>query len=884
MADPETRRLADTEQALAWRRWGPYLSDRQWGTVREDYSADGDAWAYLPHDHARSRAYRWGEDGIGGFSDDRQLVCMSLALWNGHDPILKERLFGLTNSEGNHGEDVKELYYYLDGVPSHAWMRMLYKYPQAAFPYQDLLETNRTRGLDADEYEILDTGVFNENRYFDVEIAWAKADEDDVLCRITATNRGPDAARLHLLPQVWFRNVWSWHEVDDVPEMHAAGVTGAIELDHPRLPALRWACDGNGRLLFCGNDTNIERLYGTPAPGPFKDGINDCVVGGRAEAVSATGRGTKAAMEVVCDLAPGESKVVRVRLRPQVAKGAAFADFDRVMAAREQEADQFYAGVQAKLADAEAKAIQRQALAGMLWCKQFYGYDVWRWLEGDPGQPPPPAGRDQGRNARWRHVVLGDVETVDGGDILSMPDAWEYPWFAAWDLAFHAVTLALIDPGFAKHQLLLLTAARALHPSGQMAAYEWNFEDVNPPVHAWAAMRLYQMERDTTGQGDIEFLKRMFHKLLLNFTWWVNREDSEGNNIFEGGFLGLDNIGVFDLREPLPGGGRLDQSDGTAWAAVYALRMMRMAIELTLHDPAYEDLAAKFFEHFMYIAEAVHETGGMGHQGLWDEADQFYYDVLRQPGRAPVTLKVRSVVGLLPLFAVEVIDEEVFTKLPRLAARMDWFLAHRPDLAALVSDWRAPNAQGRRLISLLRTHRLGAVLARMLDGQEFLSDHGIRSVSKVHAAHPYVFEQDGIHLELHYEPGEGRTRIYGGNSNWRGPVWMPINFLLVETLRRFDRYFGTSYKLPCPRGTGQMRDLGEIADDVSLRLQSLFRSGADGQRPCFGGNPWALDPHFRDLLLFHEYFHGDSGKGLGAAHQTGWTGLVALLIAESEAQ
>jgi hypothetical protein len=869
----------------AWRRWGPYLSERQWGTVREDYSADGDAWSYLPHDHARSRAYRWGEDGLAGFCDDRQLICMSLALWNGHDPILKERLYGLTNDEGNHGEDVKELYWYLDGVPSHAYMKMAYKYPQAAFPYELLKEENARRGLDQREFEIGDTGVFADGRYFDVTVEYAKASEDDVLMLVTVTNRGPDAASLHVLPHVWFRNTWSWTEGVPKPLL-AAGKPGIVKIDHPAFDPLEWRCegpDGPAPLLVCENETNIDRLFGRKITGFFKDGINDAVVLGRADAVNPAGKGTKAAGHVVLQLGPSESREVQVRMRAAGAAGA-FDDFAVVMAARRADADAFYAGVQTGMASADARLVQRQALAGMLWSKQFYSYDVWRWIEGDPAQPMPPPQRRDSRNKTWAHLVLGDVDPSTGGDIFLMPDCWEYPWFAAWDLAFHATTLALIDPAFAKAQLVLLTQARTLHPNGQMAAYEWNFSDVNPPVHAWAALRVFEMDRRANGAPDYDFLKRMVGKLLLNFTWWVNQQDAEGNNIFEGGFLGLDNIGVFDLRQPLPGGGRIEQSDGTAWAGMFALNMMRMAIILAAHDQSYEDLATKFFTHFVYIAAALHGEGGHGADGLWDEADQFYYDRLNIPGEGSQKLKVRSLVGLMPILATEVLHQDFDRDLPSFASRMRWFVSNRPEFAALVADWEDPGANGFRILSMLRRHRLNAVMIRMIDESEFLSPYGIRSVSKYHAAHPFCFIRDGREFELHYEPGEGETRIYGGNSNWRGPIWMPINYLLISTLRALDKFYGESFAIEFPTGSRRSATLGEIAEAMSVRLQSLFLADAQGRRPFLGDDPLATgDPAFANLIQFHEYFDGDTGRGLGASHQTGWTGLVALLIADSAA-
>jgi hypothetical protein len=877
----EGRRIAGLGEGSAWRQWGPYLSERQWGTVREDYSADGSAWEYFPFDHARSRAYRWGEDGLGGFADERLHMCMNVALWNGRDAILKERLFGLTNHQGNHGEDVKELYYYLDGTPTHSSMKMLYKYPQRAFPYDELVSVNASRGLDESEFELIDTGAFDDDRYFDVEIEYAKAAPDDILLQIVARNRGPESAVLHVLPQVWFRNIWSWSGIEQMPHLEAGGA-GEIGVNHPSMAPMRMSFEGSPDLLFCDNDTNARRLYGGEQAGWFKDTINDAIVGGDSGALNPARRGTKAAAHFVLEIAAGGARTIRVRLRPP-SETAAFADFDAVVATRRAEADEFYAVIQSGISDADARRIQRQAFAGMLWCKQFYGYDVRRWLEGDALQPAPPPERLNARNADWQHVALGDVDPAQCGDIIAMPDSWEYPWFAAWDLAFHAVTLAAIDPGFAKAQLTLLTQARSQHPNGQMPAYEWNFSDVNPPVHAWAALRIYELDARNSGTGDLVFLERIFHKLMLNFTWWVNREDAEGRNIFQGGFLGLDNIGLFDLRKPLPGGGRLDQCDGTAWASAFALSMMRIALELSLHNNVYEDLATKFFEHFLYISAAIHAEGDKGPTGLWDEQDQFYYDTLSAPGEAPRTLRIRSIVGLIPLMAVELVHEDLAGALPQFRARMDWFVMHRPDLAALVSDWRAPNAEGYCLLALVRRHRLNAVLTRMLDETEFLSDHGVRSVSKFHQDHPYSFEQNSKTFSLHYEPGEGRTRIYGGNSNWRGPVWMPINYLLVETLRKFHLYYGDAFQIECPTGSDKFMSLEGVALELSLRLQRLFFKQSNGRRVYLGDSArqWE-DTNFCDALQFHEYFHGDTGKGLGAAHQTGWTALIALLLAPAE--
>ncbi|MGO8740709.1 MGH1-like glycoside hydrolase domain-containing protein [Rhodoblastus sp.] len=878
----EGRRLARIAEGEDWRAWGPYLAERQWGVVREDYSADGDAWAYFPHDHARSRAYRWGEDGLGGFADCRQGTCMALALWNGRDAILKERMFGLTNAQGNHGEDVKELYYYLDGVPSHAYMRMLYKYPQAAFPYDELIEKNAERGLDQPEYELIDTGLFDDSRYFDVAIEYAKAEVDDILLRVTVTNRGPEAAELHVLPHIWFRNSWSWSENAKRPVLRA-GAQGRIALTTAKGEEFEYACAGVEAALFCDNETNVQRLYGAVPQGHPKDAINDCVVNGRREAVNPELTGTKAAFHATFELAPGGSAVLRARLRrpaPRNASSDPFADFDRIFAARIAETDEFYAALQRGVADPDQRLVQRQAFAGMLWCKQFYGYDVRRWLAGDPTQPPPPPARRDGRNANWLHLAMGDVDPDQPGDILSMPDSWEYPWFAAWDLAFHAVTFALIDPAFAKSQLTLLTQSRCQHPNGRLAAYEWDFNDINPPVQAWAALQIYEIDRKATGIGDVVFLERIFHKLLLNFTWWVNSVDAGGRNIFQGGFLGLDNIGLFDMRQKLPDDAQLDQSDGTAWAAAFSLSMMRIALEIALVNPVYEDLATKFFEHFLDIAGAIHGAPDQGDNGLWDDEEEFYFDMLRLPGQKPLPLRIFSVVGLIPIFATEVLHEDFLDRLPQFKRRMDWYVEHRPDLARLVSDWRAPNGKGYRLLSLLRWRRLTATLKRALSEEEFLSPFGLRSVSKIHAAHPFSIQLDGQSFTLDYEPGEGRTRIYGGNSNWRGPVWMPINALLIQALRKLHLYYGDAFRVEAPTGSGIVTDLCGAADELTRRVQSLFLRGADGKRPYQRACPrFDADPAFRDLNLFHEYFHGDDGRGLGASHQTGWTGFIAVLFA-----
>jgi mannosylglycerate hydrolase MGH1-like protein/glycosyl hydrolase family 63 len=866
----EAARLASISRGVHWRRWGPYLSDRQWGTVREDYSPNGTAWEFFPHDHARSRAYRWGEDGIAGFSDDQLLLCLGLALWNGRDPILKERLFGLTNSEGNHGEDVKELYYYLDGTPTHSYMRMLYKYPQAAFPYALLVEENRRRSRHQPEFELIDTGIFAENRYFDVEIEYAKADVDDILMQVTIYNRAPEEATLHVLPQLWSRNIWSWQPQSMKPRIVTRG-GDSVSVDHPMLPPMRLRCEGSPEFLFCENETNILRLWEVAAPGQyFKDGINDYVVNGDRAAVNPARLGTKVAAHYRMTLPAGGDARLRLRLAHDGA-ASGFDDFGSVFRRRRAEADEFYAELQRDVDDPDTRLVQRQAFAGMLWTKQFYYFDIPEWLGGDPLQPPPPESRRHGRNSEWRHL--------NNADIVSVPDAWEYPWYAAWDLAFHCVILAQLDPGYAKSQLILLTRDWYMHPNGQLPAYEWAFGDVNPPVHAWAAWRVYEIDcAQRGGQGDRAFLERVFHRLMLNFTWWVNRKDVDGRNIFEGGFLGLDNIGIFDRSAPLPTGGTINQSDGTAWMAMYTLNLMRIALELALEDHVYEDIASKFFEHFLYIAGAMTNIGGEG-IGLWDEADEFYYDVLHLPGGERIPLRLRSMVGLIPLFAVEVLDSSVFARLRGFSARTHWFLDHRPQLAQLVSRWRDASAGERHLLSLLRGHRMKRLLSRMLDETEFLSDYGVRSLSKFHENNPYVFEHAGNRIGVHYVHGECASTVFGGNSNWRGPIWFPVNFLLIESLQRFHSYYGDDFKVECPVGSGRLLHLGEVAAELSRRLCRLFLRDEAGHRPVFGDSPIEQnDPNFRDNVLFYEFFDGDTGKGLGASHQTGWTALVALLL------
>jgi hypothetical protein len=859
----EGKRLEEARLGAPWRQWGPYLSDRQWGTVREDYSPYGTAWEYFPHDHARSRAYRWGEDGLAGFSDARVFLCLGLALWNGKDPILKERLFGLTNSQGNHGEDVKELYYFLDGTPTHSYMKMLYKYPHAAFPYEWLVEENHRRSQRDPEFELIDTGIFDGDRYFDVEIEYAKAGANDILCQITVTNRGPEAAMLHVLPQLWARNIWSWKPIPERPSF-AGHNDGSVTTFHPDLPGMRFTCDSAIELLFCENDNNPRHLFGADGTGYFKDGIDSYIIRGDHNAVNPRRVGTKVAAHCHADLAPGGSAEFRCRLAA-IEEGE---EFDKVLRQRRAEADEFYAVVQQDQGDAEARLVQRQALAGLLWSKQYYALDVREWLRGDPLQPPPPETRLHGRDSDWGHF--------NASDIMLMPDAWEYPWFAAWDLAFHCVTLALIDPEFAKDQLVLLTREWYMHPNGQLPAYEWAFGDVNPPVHGWAAWRVYEIDRDAHGgQGDREFLERVFHKLMINFTWWVNRKDAEGRNIFQGGFLGLDNIGIFDRSAPLPTGGHINQADGTAWMAMYTLNLMRIALELASQDHVYEDIAVKFFEHFLLIAEAMTNIGGEG-IGLWDEADEFYYDVLELPGSDPVPMRIRSIVGLIPLFAVEVLEGSMIAELPEFSKRLHWVLDHRPELARLVSRWLDQGNDERQLLSLLRGHRMKCLLRRMLDETEFLSEFGVRSMSKTHEQHPFVFEHAGSRFSIGYEPGESSSGVFGGNSNWRGPIWMPVNFLLIESLYRFHSYYGDDFRVEYPVGSRNFINLAEVANELAGRLTRLFLPDASGRRPVLG--PPNGHPDFQENPLFYEYFHGDSGRGCGAAHQTGWTALVALLL------
>ncbi len=880
MPGAEALRLEqDARRERNWKRWGPYLAERQWGTVREDYSADGNVWDYFSHDQARSRAYRWGEDGLLGITDRQGRLCFGLALWNEQDPILKERLFGLTGPEGNHGEDVKELYYYLDSTPTHSYLKGLYKYPQAAFPYDSLVRVNRERSKVEPEYELLDTGVFDDDRYFDVSAEYAKADEDDILVRITVANRGPEAATLHLLPTVWFRNTWSWGRGGEGywprPLLRAEG-PATIAAEHMGLgryvieaePAKGAAPD----LLFTENETNVAQLYGVPNPQPYvKDAFHRAVVGGDAAAVNPDRVGTKAAFHYRLTLPAGGERVVRLRLRAAGrASGKPFGvAFERVFASRVEEADAFYAEQVPPAATEDERRVLRQGYAGLLWSKQFYHYVQQHWIEGDPSQPVPPAGRFEGRNAEWPHVY--------NRDIISMPDKWEYPWFAAWDLAFHMIPLAKVDPHFAKEQLLLLLREWYMHPNGQIPAYEFAFGDVNPPVHAWACWRVYKMT-GKKGERDRLFLERVFQKLLLNFTWWVNRKDPEGRNLFSGGFLGLDNIGVFDRSRPLPTGGHLEQADGTAWMAFYCNTMLSMALELASEDPAYEDLASKFFEHFIAIADAINNLGG---SGLWCDDDGFYYDQLHVGGEHKA-LRIRSLVGIMPLIAVEVLEESKFEKLKGFRKRMNWFLTNRPDLARHIACMEPRMGEDDcllRLLAIPTRERLQRVLRYVLDESEFLSPHGIRSVSRVHKDRPYEIDVHGETHRVDYVPAEGNSGLFGGNSNWRGPVWFPINYLVLEALERYHHFYGDDLKVECPVGSGRLLNLQQVAQELQDRLARLFLRDSVGQRPCHGGEArYASDPYWKDLVLFHEYFHGDTGRGVGASHQTGWTALVLRCI------
>src|ERR1700736_5225332 len=894
----EQRRLGENKSHdEPWHFWGPYLAERAWSTVREDYSENGDAWNYFPHDHARSRAYRWNEDGLAGISDFKSRLCFAFAFWNERDPFLKERLFGVTGPQGNHGEDVKEVYFYTDCSPSHSYMSMLYRYPQARFPYEELVAQNGARSKMEGEFELWDTGVLANNRFFDIEIEYAKADAHDILIRATASNRGPESAALHLLPTIWFRNTWSWGRDNHKPMLratHDKDRPDVIATSHHVLGEYNLLWEAPDDLLFTENESNLERLWGVANATPFvKDSINDRVVHGQINIVNPERVGTKAAAHYKFMIPPGKHVSIRLRLTHVGEKQSGndpFANFDGIFKKRRDEADEFYSKLAPPSLTEEHRAIQRQALAGMLWSKQFYHYIVEQWLDGDPAQPPPPPERKQGRNRGWRHLYNERV--------MSMPDKWEYPWYASWDLAFHCLPLALVDVQFAKTQLDLIVREWYQHPNGKIPAYEWNFDDVNPPVLMWAAWRIYQIERKQTGKGDRAFLETIFHKMLISFTWWVNRKDSEGNNFFEGGFLGLDNIGVFDRNYRFPDGTHLEQSDGTSWMGMFCLNMMRTAIELAMENHVYENIATKFFEHFLAIAAAMNNLGeGIG---LWNEEDEFYYDVLHTPGGRYLPLKVRSLVGLMPLLAVETIQWQLIEALPGFKARLEWYLVHRPDLASLVSRWQEPGMRERRLVALTRGHRMKCLLRRMLDPEEFLSDYGVRSLSKFHKDHPYVLTVRGEEKIVSYEPAESQTGIFGGNSNWRGPVWFPVNYLLIESLQQFHHYYGEDFKVECPTRSGNFLTLKEIANELSNRLIKLWLRDENGDRPFARASGNVINgalatgrvrpnggqdqPAFAELrrgehrFWFHEYFHGDTGAGLGASHQTGWTGLIAKLI------
>jgi hypothetical protein len=877
MTKEEIRLSESLSRKKHWKRWGPYLSERAWGTVREDYSANGDVWEYFPHEQAHSRAYRWNEDGLAGISDRKQTICFALALWNERDPILKERLFGLTGNQGNHGEDVKEYYFYLDSTPTHSYMKYLYKYPQREFPYRQLVEENRRRGKSDPEFELLETGIFDDNRYFDVFVEYAKADTEDILIRISVSNRGPEASNLRLLPTIWFRNTWSWGNSTHRPELHQlqAAPNPVIELHHHKTRPRWFHCEGSPELIFTENETNVRRLYGEKNRTPYvKDGINDYVVFGIAEAANPENKGTKASAHYSLIAGAGETTAIRLRLTDTDFSGKnPFASFDSVLAQRQSEADEFYSTVIPQELSPDAQNVMRQGFAGMLWSKQFYHYVVKDWLQGDPGNPAPPPERRRGRNHEWTHLY--------NADIISMPDKWEYPWYAAWDLAFHCIPLALVDSDFAKEQLTLMLREWYMHPNGQIPAYEWAFGDVNPPVHAWAAWRVYKIDKKRNGKGDRAFLQRVFHKLMLNFTWWVNRKDADGMNIFQGGFLGLDNIGVFDRSAPLPTGGYIEQSDGTSWMAMYTLNLLAIALELASEDSSYEDVASKFWEHFIYIANAMRHRGEE-HTGLWNEEDGFFYDVLRLPDGSQFPMKIRSIVGLIPLFAVETLEPDVLDKLPDFKKRLEWFIENRPDLTANIACMASEGMGERRLLSIADPDQLRCILRFMLDEREFLSPYGIRALSQYHRDNPYILNVREMDHRVDYEPGESRTGLFGGNSNWRGPVWFPVNYLLVESLQKFHHYLGNDFKIEFPTGSGKSMTLWEVAGELSRRMTSLFIQDNNGRRPAFGNlEKFQTDPHWRDLILFHEYFHGDSGFGFGASHQTGWTGVVTKLMQQS---
>ena len=880
---PEHIRLAaHGKRSTNWKLWGPYLSERAWGTVREDYSAGGQAWTSFPHDQAMSRAYRWNEDGLGGLSDRNQYLCFGLALWNGRDPILKERLFGLTGPEGNHGEDVKEYYWYLDSTPTHSYMQMLYKYPQRGYPYERLRQEAARRGRTDPEFELVDTGVFDGQHYFDVYLEYAKESERDILINIRVVNRGPEVARIVVLPQLWFRNTWSWGfeagpmgDTPQRPRMRRQSVTGDVRslvAGHPTLGAYYFSTLDAQDLIFTENETNAQRIFGSPNRSAYvKDAFHRYIISGERGAVNPAGVGTKAAAVYHLELGPSEERSIKLRLS-DTASAAPFEDFDVLVSRRKSEADAFYRAVQNPNLSDDLRRIQRQAFAGLLWSKQLYYYDVEQWLSGDPILPAHPS-RLEGRNAHWQHLTNFDV--------ISMPDKWEFPWYATWDLAFHCIPFAMVDVDFAKRQLELISREWYMHPNGQLPAYEWNFSDVNPPVHAWAAWRVYKIEARTHGHKDRDFLEGIFHKLMLNFTWWVNRKDAEQNNIFQGGFLGLDNIGVFDRSAELPTGGHLNQADGTSWMAAFSLQMMEIALELAHEAPVYQNMASKFFEHYLRVADAMSNTTTRGF-ALWDEDDGFFYDAIQLPDGRSQKLKVRSLVGLMPMFAVDIIEPSVMARMPTFNARVHWFLKNRAHLTGNITGIDEEGVGSRRLVSIVTRERLVRLLSRMLDEEEFLSDYGIRSMSKYHHDHPYELQIGKQSYRVKYEPAESESGIFGGNSNWRGPIWFPINYLLIEALQKYHRFYGDSLKVECPTGSGRFLNLEQIAHDLSLRLIKLFERDQSGRRPALGSHPlFQSDPHFRDHLLFYEHFHGDSGRGLGASHQTGWTALVAKLIQQA---
>jgi len=870
--NPEYRRIEETrDNNVAWRKWGPYLSERQWGTVREDYSENGNAWEYFTHDQARSRAYRWGEDGLAGFSDEKQRLCFGIALWNGVDPILKERLFGLTNREGNHGEDVKEYYFYLDSTPTHSWMRYLYKYPQRPYPYDDLVDSNARRSRNEFEYELIDTGVFDDDRYFDIFVEYAKEGPEDILIRITAFNRGPEAAPLHLLPTVWFRNVWAMFTKMQRPAFNKLpGAACILHAAHPAIGERYLIAEGDGQLLFTDNETNQERVFGKPNPTPFqKDGINDYIVHGRKDAVNPAETGTKAAIHYKMNIPAGKSQTVRLRLTDRKPSPIQASTHDASMDKRRDEADQFFQTLLPPTASADERHVLRQAIAGLMWTKQYYWFDLDKWLE-EHGVDPMQAANREMRNRDWFHMINDDV--------ISMPDKWEYPWYAAWDLAFHCVALSTVDPDFAKHQLDMMLRELYLHPNGQIPAYEWNFGDVNPPVHAFATWYVYQGEKNRTGVGDLEFLKHAFNKLMLNFTWWVNRKDRTGKNIFEGGFLGLDNIGVFDRSAPLPTGGHLEQADGTAWMALFSQNMLQIALELAEQDSMYEDMAVKFVEHFMWIATAINRMGDHKEK-MWDEEDGFFYDLLRLPDGSARRLKVRSLVGLLPLCAATIFPGNLEEKYPGMMERIRSRLERNPDLKRMIPFVSQPGVEGRHILSILDESRLRRVLTKLFDENEFFSPHGIRSISRYHAEHPYVVHVHGQEYRVDYLPAESDSGMFGGNSNWRGPIWLPVNVLIFRSLMNYYLYFGDKFRIEVPTGSGKMMTLFEAAHELIRRISSIFLKDEEGRRPVFGGaKKFKDDPLWNDHVLFYEYFHGDNGAGLGASHQTGWTGLIAPLI------